>query len=292
MLQNPIQTIDLAAWVASAPNAQRQFRKAVHIVIQAISHSAELNTQMVMKGGMLLALRYGSNRFTRDADFSTTQLFSEVHVNRLISNLGEQLILTNETLEYDVATRLQRHEVRPALKGALFPALALTIGYAPRSNARAFAKLLAGQAIDVVEIDYSYNEAVLDVEILRISDGNNLQVYSQINLMAEKFRSLLQQPIRNRSRRQDIYDLALLIRSAPELDADEKATLLRFFIQSSRSRKIDPTIDSMRNPRVRELAERDYPQLQNELLEPLASFEPEFEFVRAYYESLPWKKLV
>lgn len=37
----------------------------------------------------------------------------------------------------------------------------------------------------MVEIDYSYNEAVLDVEVLRLSDGQELQAYSHLNVIAE-----------------------------------------------------------------------------------------------------------
>ena len=89
--------------------------------------------------------------------------------------------------------------------------LSLNIGYAPRSNPSALKRLMAKQSPMIVEIDYSYNEAVLDIDLLSLSNGESLQVYSQINLMAEKYRSLLQQPIRRRNRRQDIYDLALLL---------------------------------------------------------------------------------
>ena len=77
-------------------------------------------------------------------------------------------------------------------KNVSFPTLALNIGYAPRSNFNAIKRLQSKQASSIVEIDYSYNEAVLDVEVLKLSDGEELQAYSLINLMAEKYRSLLQ----------------------------------------------------------------------------------------------------
>lgn len=49
--------IDIEAWVASAPIEQRVFREAVHIVLDAIGHSRDLRVRMVMKGGLLLAIR-------------------------------------------------------------------------------------------------------------------------------------------------------------------------------------------------------------------------------------------
>ena len=117
----------------------------------------------------------------------------------------------------------QKAEMRPPRADANFPTLGLSIGYAPRSKQRELQRLIAGQAPTVVEIDYSYNEAVLDVEVLRLTDGNSLLAYSQLNLMAEKYRSLLQQPTRRRNRRQDVYDLALLLHGSNRLDASGQA---------------------------------------------------------------------
>lgn len=95
--------------------------------------------------------------------------------------------------QYDVLCRRQKAEICPARPDADFPILGLRIGDAQRSKPWELQRLLAGQEPRVVEIDYSYNEAVLDVEVLRLTDGDSLKAYSQINLMAEKYRSLLQQ---------------------------------------------------------------------------------------------------
>lgn len=56
---------DIAAWVQGAPDAvQRELRQAVHTVLVAIGGSSDLQAQMVMKGGILLAIRYESSRYT------------------------------------------------------------------------------------------------------------------------------------------------------------------------------------------------------------------------------------
>ena len=67
--------VDIERWVADAPIHQRGFREAVHIILDSIGHSRNLQARMVMKGGLLLAIRYDSSRFTRDLDFSTTEQF-------------------------------------------------------------------------------------------------------------------------------------------------------------------------------------------------------------------------
>ena len=67
--------VDIERWVADAPTHQRGFREAVHIILDSIGHSRNLQARMVMKGGLRLAIRYDSSRFTRDLDFSTTEQY-------------------------------------------------------------------------------------------------------------------------------------------------------------------------------------------------------------------------
>jgi hypothetical protein len=87
-----------------------------------------------------------------------------------------QLALVNAETMYDTMCVIQNSELRPRRSDSTFPTLGLKIGYAARSNERALQRLLAKQSPNVVEIDHSYNEAVLDVEVLRLTDGEQLQV--------------------------------------------------------------------------------------------------------------------
>jgi hypothetical protein len=183
--------LDLLSWVAKAPPDKKNFREAVHIILAAIGASIALRDNMILKGGMLMALRYESSRFTRDADFSTVAKYAKGDEQKLLAELDAQLVMANAGSSYDTFCQIQRHSLMPPGPNKSFPTLALNIGYAARSNARSMQRLLAGQSPTVVEIDYSYNEAVLDVDVLRLGDVDGLQVYSLINLMAEKFRSLL-----------------------------------------------------------------------------------------------------
>lgn len=72
-------------WVASADNEnERTFREAVHTILYAIASSTNLQPQMIMKGGILMAIRYETGRFTtdklephsREAKWSSTVLLS------------------------------------------------------------------------------------------------------------------------------------------------------------------------------------------------------------------------
>jgi len=285
-----IEELDLPAWVACAEPDKKYFREAVHIILTAISSSAALRSTMVMKGGMLMAIRYKSSRFTKDADFSTEEKYIKGDEQALIEELSQQLDSANETLAYDTMCRCQRSELRPARDDAVFPTLTLSIGYAPRSKPRELTRLMNGQAPTIVEIDYSYNEAVLDVEVLSLSDGEELKAYSFLNLIAEKLRSLLQQPIRKRNRRQDIYDLNLLITGSQSLSKDEENRLLQLIIESCKERSIDANKASFANPEVKKMAEEGYKNLEHEIEGQLPSFHDAYMTVQYFYENLPWKE--
>lgn len=54
------------------------FRHAVHTILFAVSQSIQLHELMIMKGGILIALKYGGIRHTKDIDFSTGLKYKRV----------------------------------------------------------------------------------------------------------------------------------------------------------------------------------------------------------------------
>ncbi|WP_346843088.1 nucleotidyl transferase AbiEii/AbiGii toxin family protein [Klebsiella pneumoniae] len=45
--------------------------QSVHIIIKSLYIEGSLNEMMVMKGGTLLGVKHGSDRYTKDIYFST-----------------------------------------------------------------------------------------------------------------------------------------------------------------------------------------------------------------------------
>jgi predicted nucleotidyltransferase component of viral defense system len=281
------EELDLPAWVAKAPARKKSFREAVHIVLTAIGGSVALRSTMVMKGGLLMAIRYDSTRFTKDVDFSTREKYEKAEATQLLAEMDRQLDAANQQLPYDTTCLRQRAEVKPARADATYPTMSLSIGYAPRSKHAEYQRLLNKQAPTVVQIDYSYNEAVYDVEVLNLGDGEEIQAYSLLNLLAEKYRSLLQQPVRKRNRRQDVYDIHLLL-SEMKISPDEQANLLSLLITSCKERDIVASRESISNPDVRRMAEEGYSELAPEVEEKLPSFDEAYAKVSSFYENLPW----
>jgi predicted nucleotidyltransferase component of viral defense system len=141
-----------------------------------------------------------------------------------------------------------------------------------------------------VEIDFSFNEMTRTAEEFNISEGHTLLRYSLIDLVAEKFRALLQQDVRKRYRRQDIYDLFYLIRKeSSELEGIKRA-ILQALIESASSKKLDVCIDSMSDENIRLRTKHEYDQLESEVSAgELPDFDVAYDAVMRFYKSLPWE---
>jgi predicted nucleotidyltransferase component of viral defense system len=170
---------------------------------------------------------------------------------------------------------------------ATFPALEVTIGYAERETAL-HKWLLAGQCQRVLKMEVSFREPVHAVHFVRLDPTRpaGVHAYSLIDLIAEKLRALLQQDIRNRNRRQDIYDLHFLICSWPPTQQDTK-DIRDALVTKCRARGIDPNIDSFSDPAVRARAKADWHTLDLEIGD-LPDFDHAFSVVQEFYRRLPW----
>lgn len=281
--------IDIDAWVAQAPNpAQKSFREAVHIVLDSIGHSQNLQAKMVMKGGLLMAIRYDSTRYTRDIDFSTDESYAEAEAKKLLDELDQQLAQAETRLDYGTTCRLQSHRVDPRGENKTHQTLALKIGYAEKGNVSAMRRLASKMSPQVVEIDYSYNEAVFDVELVQLDGGVTIHAYSLHNVLAEKLRSLLQQPIRKRNRRQDVYDICLLLEANGAPTPADLAKIHEMLVASCRSKDIEPTLESMDNEQVVQMAREGYEGLKDDVEGELLPFDEAMTRVQNLYRSLPW----
>jgi len=78
-----IDSFEIREWVDGYVDPKdREFREAVHTILAAVVADPMLKANMVIKGGILLAIRYQSGRFTKDIDFSTIKSLSEVDPDR------------------------------------------------------------------------------------------------------------------------------------------------------------------------------------------------------------------
>jgi len=116
-----------------------------------LPRSTDLAPVMIMKGGVLLAIRHGTGRTTTDIGFSTTAPFEIEALPRLLDAMQRAIAPVAAENEYDLALRLQSHEVKPPTPQATFPTLTMRLGYASRTNRKGVKRRIkcrgsAGQA--------------------------------------------------------------------------------------------------------------------------------------------------
>lgn len=282
-----MQKFDIKEWVNHNTD-QLSFRQAVHTVLAAIADTPFLQASMIMKGGVLLALSYSSSRYTKDIDFSTPTLRSDFDINDFRRRLEQSLITTVETLGYGLDCRIQSCKPNPPSEDATSPTIQVSIGYAHKGSA-AHKRLQTSSATDVVRIDYSLNEPVEETDLYELEDGHVIRTYSLVELVAEKFRALLQQEQRNRVRRQDIYDLYYVLNDHPRrADPETNHRILERLVEKSRIRDLPVDPEAMSNSDIRRRAEVRYSELADEIEGDLPEFGEVYDFVEAFYRGLPW----
>ena len=117
----------------------------------------------------------------------------------------------------------------------------------------------------MVPLDISFNELLGEPQEIWISDKDSLLAYFLVDLVAEKYRALLQQKNRQRNRRQDVYDLEFLLRHYRDELSNLQSEIFKAFTGKSKSRNLSPSPKSIDEPIVRECASTDWDTLKPEL---------------------------
>ena len=264
-------------------------RQVTEIVLATIGIAPNLKKTLVLKGGAVMALAFKSERVTGDVDFSA-DADPEAFAQFVVEELNALLPKTAITLGYiDLLCRVQSVKKMPKAKNFEdhdFPALLVRIGSAVRGTGEE-KRLDAGQATRVLDMEISFRDQVYAFQELSLTDaGVAVRAFTLHELIAEKFRALLQQPIRNRYRRQDVYDIAFLAETNP-LDDEDRAKILMTLVEKCRTRSIEPDIASIDDPEIVKRAQADWDTLKLELSD-LPPFEERFAIVRELYVSMPW----
>jgi predicted nucleotidyltransferase component of viral defense system len=280
--------LDFTHWVHQSPDSSgRIFRQAIHTLILAISKSRILQGKMVMRGGILLAVRFKSPRYTIDIDFATPDRYTNSCEDAFVNDLKESLVLACEELPYDLDCRVQGADVQPPGEGHNFQTLKIRMGYA-RKGTSEHKRLMVNNCPHVIKIDYNFNEPSHLIDTLQITDGGEIKVYSVVDLLAEKYRAILQQEIRKRSRRQDAYDIYHLLENENLDDDSIKREILNALILKAKSRNLEIDKDSLSNKNIIGRSEANYPKLAQEIEGDLLPFNTVYSRVKEYYELLPW----
>lgn len=226
-------------------------------VLLAISRSNTLRELLVFKGGNALDFVWLPNRSTQDLDFTAraTQL-DPIRLELAFTNA-----LKVAEIETGIRFRVQRVEQMPRGQNRTRATFRISIGYAlPDDRANQRRVDLGAPSKTTLPVEVSTNEVVCAVESVQLDpEGDNLMVATLEDIAAEKLRALLQQVVRNRQRKQDLLDLAAIIKQGKDLDPLRLRAFLR---EKARARDIEPTTEGFQNDEVWTRASYEYDQLK------------------------------
>lgn len=167
------------------------------------------------------------------------------------------------TIQQRFGVRLSVHSVRQMPPGPArsFPTFLVRIGYALPDETALLRRMDDGRTSPhVIDVEISVNEPLGDATTTLLAPSlPPLRVGTTEDIIAEKLRALLQQPIRNRQRRQDLLDIAVLLTLRSDLN---RGDIGRLFLLKSEARGIDACRSAFLDPEIRRRAAVGYEQLR------------------------------
>lgn len=216
-----------------ADEARKRFMQ--YAILEAIASSAGLAGHVAFKGGNALRFVYGNRRSTLDLDFTADGVFPDDadQIRARMDDAFRPLLA-----RFRVKARSQRVRRNPPGRDKDRPTYDISVGYQFPGD-RLYQNFDEIKSVPTtIDVEISLNEVVCEAGPRRLHpDGRELRVCALEDIFAEKLRALLQQPIRNRSRPQDVFDIASVIRRLGESLDLEKVS--RYLIKKSTARGID-----------------------------------------------------
>lgn len=253
---------------------------AIRAVLDALGRDEYLSEEYVLKGGNALRYAFFGRRASVDLDLSAKTIRTDQVTDETKAVLEEfcghlETALEEVAPEYGFSMlTIQSTSILPPNRPRRrFPALEVSVGYSRRADR-------TPPFSDVVRLEVTLNEVVCEAEYAPLEGGAAIHVSSINDIIAEKCRALLQQPIRNRERPADVYDIWFYMDRRPELLDPERIT--RFLEEKTETRdRIRLSKSAFRDPDIRERAATDWDQIAPRLPagEELPSFETAFAAV-------------
>lgn len=254
---------EVALWASTnrVSVAEARVRFAQYAVLRAIAGVRPLQASLVFKGGNALDFVWVPNRSTTDLDF-TLDLAVEQHAfdpATLRALLERGLRSVEQAL--GVTFALYGVRQRPPGEGRTFATIEARIGYALPDEERLRLRMRHGQTSPhMVQIEISRNEPICAATTVALDATHQVRVSTLEDIVAEKLRALLQQPIRNRERRQDLLDIAVALRSHPDLD---RAAIAAYLLEKAAARGVPVSRAAFRDPEIARRARVDYEAMES-----------------------------
>lgn len=286
--QDPRSFEDFRSWGKSEGVSSHEagVRFAQYAVLHGIAAVASLRDGLVFKGGNALDFVWQPNRSTVDLDFSVD------HTSWLVAPDAQTLKALLERGTSIASSRLgimlavQSVRQNPSGPGRDFITFRARIGYAlPTPDQAGLRQRMERGEMSPrgIDLDISLNEPIGDARLTQLSPGVSIRVATVEDIVAEKLRALLQQPLRNRQRRQDLLDIAVILHRKTELD---RGLVARFLLAKAAARAVPVTRAAFHNPEVADRARQGYAELAGTARELFVPFDEALTLLHAFVNEL------
>jgi predicted nucleotidyltransferase component of viral defense system len=271
----PVAFDDIRDWATSrgVTEAEARVRFAQYGILLAISLSRELRRLLVFKGGNALDFIWQPNRSTTDLDFSVDMPPDalDVDVDRLRVLFDGALTRAGRAL--NIAYRTQRMKRNPPGAAHTFATYEMKIAYALQDQPLVILMIERQQsAPHVIDLDISLNDVICATADVAIGGSHPLRTCTIEDIVAEKLRALLQQPIRRRNRAQDLLDIAVCLRGVSTRAVDQKQ-VGAFLLQKAAARNVPVSITAFHAEELIRRTHVGYAELRSTTRATFVSFE-------------------
>jgi predicted nucleotidyltransferase component of viral defense system len=279
---------EVEAWASAngVSVAEARRRYAQRAILVGLSTQPILRNALVFKGGNALDFVVQPNRGTIDLDFTIdTAGSSTLQGTEALSALFSDA-LVEAARRYDLALQVNSVKQRPPGADKTRFSYDVRVGYGLPDESSQRQRMARGlKSTQVIPIEISSNDVICSYDYAPIDAGfPRVKIATIEDIIAEKLRALLQQPIRNRERRQDVLDIAVLIRLHPDID---RPRVGGFLVLKCEARDINPRKSSFLDPEVRRRAAIDYDALESTTRVLFIPFDEAWEMLIAFVSTLP-----
>ena len=282
----PPSFADIRSWAAASAVtvSEARVRFAQYAVLRGIASVRLLRDGLVFKGGNALDFIWQPNRSTVDLDFSLDHAsklaIPHADAIRVLLERGVPVAGTH----LGVLLAVQRVRQNPRGADRHFITFEASVGYALPDEDRHRQRMAQGEpSLNAIKLDISLNEPIGDARFVEIGPETVLRVATLEDIVAEKLRALLQQPIRNRQRRQDLLDIAVILRASAALD---RVRVARFLQEKAAARGVTVSRAAFRQVEVARRAGEGYAELAGTTRVAFVPFDEALALLYAFIEDL------
>jgi Asp-tRNA(Asn)/Glu-tRNA(Gln) amidotransferase C subunit len=197
------------------------------------------------------------NRSTLDLDFSSRD--PDLTIERLRGYFEPSLQRVSSAS--GTLYRVQKIGKQPPGEDRSFVTFTVSIGYALADDARNQQRIQNGEFSKArIPVEISLNEPICAIQEIDMESSNALQVSTEEDIFAEKLRALLQQIPRNRTRPQDVLDIAVNLSTGNKLRPDVVADYLH---RKAAARNVEVSLQRFEDDELWSRAEQDYIALES-----------------------------